>query len=142
MKIEFNKNELYEQLHKLSAQLGLKLQAPELISSVTDDEERIEPLWQAAVVELARCLAPYVIFSIEDDKVEYTLDLPDNWDCEWSSSLSMHCRQFLVNALFARWLYFVSPETANIYKTMNIECAQAVTEILAKRAKPQISKEE
>lgn len=137
MILEFEKKEVYEQLHRLSAQLGLKLQAAEIVASSEDDETRIEPLWQAAAVELVQCLAPYSQFTLDGDTAVYTLDMPDNWDSEFSDSLQMHCRQFIVNSLFARWLYFVSPETANIYKTMNVECALAISNILASRKKPE-----
>lgn len=136
MKIVIEKSNAVEQLHLLSAHLGLKMQAPEIVSSVEDDEERIEPLWSAAAAELAQLLAPYCVYGIVDNRVEYSLDMPDNWKSEHADALQQHCKTFIVNSLLARWLYSLAPESANLYKSLNIECASAIVGILAMRRKP------
>ena len=136
MKIVIEKSEAVEQLHLLSANLGLKMQAPEIVSSVEDDEVRIEPLWRAAAAELARLLAPYCAFVLADNSAEYSLEMPDNWRSDQSDALLQHCMAFIGNSLLARWLYPLAPESAALYKNMNVECASAITNILAMRCKP------
>ena len=138
MKIVIEKSESVEQLHLLSAQMGLKLQAPEIVASVEDDEERIEPLWRSAVAELSQLLAPYATFLTAENKAEYNLSMPDNWDILHIDALQQHCEIFILNSLLFQWLYFVHPESANVYKAMNAERAAAITELLTMRKKPQI----
>ena len=136
MNIVIEKSKAVEQLHLLSAHLGLKMQAPEIVCSVEDDEERIEPLWKAAAAELARLLAPYCAFVLADNSAEYSLEMPDNWRSDQSDALLQHCMAFIGNSLLARWLYPLAPESAALYKNMNVECASAITNILAMRCKP------
>lgn len=136
MKIVIEKSEAVEQLHLLSANLGLKMQAPEIVSSVEDDEVRIEPLWRAAAAELAQLLAPYCVYGLAENSAEYSLEMPDNWKREQAGALQQHCMAFIGNSLLARWLYPLAPESANLYKSMNVECASAITAILAMRSKP------
>ena len=136
MKLIIGKFDILEQFYLLSAQLGMKLQAPELIASVADDEERLEPLWKTAAVELAHTLAPYGTYNVGEKGAEYSLELPDNWKSELSSALRECCSNFLLNSLMVQWLYVVNPERAGIYKSMNVECSLAIVEILTKRRKP------
>ena len=139
MKITIEKSGVLEQLHLLSAQLGLKLQAPDVVASVADDEERIESLWMAAAMELAHTLAPYCTYMPGENGAEYNLALPDNWKDGLSDDLRESCREFILHSLLARWLYFVHPESAGIYKAMNVETASAIVNILAMRRKPQVA---
>ena len=141
MKLVIEKCDILEQLHLLSAQLGLKLQAPEVVATVADDEERIEPLWKTAAVELAHTLAPYGTYTVGEEGAEYRLELPDNWKSELSGALRECCSNFLLNSLMAQWLYVVNPERAGIYKSMNVECSLAIVKILTMRRKPSGSSE-
>lgn len=137
MNIEIEKKEVYDALHRLSANLGVKLQAAELIASTEDDEERILPLWNDSVTELSALLAPHSEVYDSGNRVVFVLDMPENWKCSCMSNLVAQCKAFLSNALFARWMDVVKPDSAALYRALNKNFVTAIEHLLALRTKPE-----
>lgn len=138
MEIEFGfeKRDMLDNLHLMSAHLGLKLHAQDLIVSTTDDEKRIEPMWNMAVGDLQTVLRPYSILAVYPDKVVFKLDMPVNWRDDRIDDLVMQCRIYMLNALYAAWLDSVKPDSAVFYRTLNQNTVSAVKHILELRKKP------
>lgn len=136
MNIEIEKEEMFDTLHRLSANLGIKLQASEVIASTKEDEQRIMPLWCGAVSELSQLLSSHC--SIEDagDRVIFVLDVPKNWKSASLGNLALQCKAFLANSLFARWLDAVKPDSAALCRSLNKNYVVAIEHILSLREKP------
>lgn len=136
MNIEIEKVEIFDALHRLSANFGIKLQASEIVASTEDDEERIHPLWDDAVTELAGLLSPYCIVNDAGDRVVFVLEMPDNWKNSCIGNLVAQCKAFLSNALFARWLDAVKPDSAALYRALNKNFVAAIEQLMSLRTKP------
>lgn len=136
MNIEIEKQEILDALHRMSANFGIKLQATELVSSTPDDEERILPLWQDTVSELAGLLSSCSEVFDSGDRVVFMLDMPENWKSSCMNNLVAQCKAFLSNALFARWLDAVKPDSAALYRALNKNFVAAIEHLLSLRTKP------
>lgn len=136
MEIVIKKNETIEELHRMSAHLGMKLSAPEYIASTAEDEEKISAMWNSAVAELMHCLLPFAQMTVSDDAVCYWLEMPANWKNEQSDNLAAQCKVFLRQALFANWLDYVKADSAMLYRTLNGNTASVIGHILSLRNKP------
>lgn len=134
--IVINKKDVVENLHTLSALLGVKLGAVEHISSTADDVVFIEQLWSAVINELSGLLSPYASFTSDELSVVYKLTMPDNWRNEHADNLTVNCRTYLCNALFALWLDFVKPDSSSLYRAMNTAVAKEIEHILCLRRRP------
>lgn len=137
IELEIDKRDAYDNLHRISAHLGMKLQAAEFIASTVDDEQRIEPMWNMAVGELQRLLQPYSSLVLPDDKAVFELNMPANWRDDQYATLATHCRIYILNALYAAWLDTVKPDSAAFYRTLNQNTISAIKHILELRKKPQ-----
>ncbi|MBQ8271080.1 MAG: hypothetical protein IJZ22_07770 [Bacteroidaceae bacterium] len=136
MNIVIDKNEIVCGLHKMSAHLGVKLSAPELVASTPDDEEKITVMLQASSVELLKLLSPYATFADGADAYTYLLEMPVNWKVGQMGNLVNLCKMYMQYSLFARWLDFVKSDSAMLYRTLNAETASAIVHILSLREKP------
>lgn len=136
MNIEIEKQEILDALHRMSANFGIKLQATELVSSTPDDEERILPLWQDTVSEFAGLLSSCSEVFDSGDRVVFILDMPENWKSSCMNNLVAQCKAFLSNALFARWLDAVKPDSAALYRALNKNFVAAIEHLLSLRTKP------
>lgn len=137
MEIVIDKNKIISDLHRVSAHLGMKLSAPELVASTADDVVKIEIMLSASLVELLKLLTPYATLEHSDNTVTYKLDMPANWRVGRMENLVALCDNFLVHSLFARWLDFVNSDCAALYRALNAENASAIAHILSLREKPQ-----
>ena len=137
MEIVIEKDKIIEKLHKMSAHMGNKLSAPELVASTLDDVAKIEVMVSAAVVELLKLLSPYSTLISDSNEVAYELSMPANWKKSRLDNLLALCENYLVHSLFARWLDFVKSDSAALYRTLNAENASAIMHILSLREKPQ-----
>ena len=122
MEIVIEKEKIIEELHGMSAHLGNKLSAPELIASTADDS--------------AKMLSPYATLVNNSDEIVYELSMPSNWKTDRADTLAALCENYLVHSLFARWLDFVKSDSAVLYRTLNMENAAAIQHILLLREKP------
>ncbi len=136
MNIEIEKKEVLDALHRLSANLGVKLQAAEFVASTEDDVERILPMWNDSVAELSGLLSPHSEVYDSDDKVVFVLDMPENWKSSCMSNLVAQCKAFLSNTLFARWMDAVKPDSAALYRALNKNFVAAIEHLLSLRTKP------
>lgn len=136
MEFEINKADCVENLHIMSAHLGMKLGAPELVASTDDDDEKIASMWDGALSELLQLLSPYAQMQQDDNIVKITLNMPSNWKESLCENLSAQCLIYLRQSLFARWLDFVKADTAMLYRTLNQNIASAITHIISIRKKP------
>lgn len=136
MNIEIEKSEVLDALHRLSADFGVKLQAPEILTSTSDDEERMLPMWRDTVAELTGLLSPYCVLNDAGDRVFFNLEMPVNWKSSAFDNLVAQCKAFLSNALFARWLDAVRPDAAALYRNLNKSFIVAIEHILSLREKP------
>lgn len=121
----------------MSAHLGNKLSAPELVASTTDDTVKIEVLLSATLVDLLKLLSPYATLINDSAEITYELNMPTNWKTGRLDNLIALCENYLVHSLFARWLDFIKSDSATLYRTLNIENAAAIQHILSLREKPQ-----
>ena len=137
MEIVIDKDKTIEKLHKMSAHLGNKLSAPELVASTADDAAKIEVLLSAAVVELLKLLSPYAALISDSNEVVYELSMPANWKKSRLDNLLALCENYLVHSLYARWLDCVKSDSAALYRALNAENASAILHILSLREKPQ-----
>lgn len=136
MNIVIDKNEIMSGLHKMSAHLGVKLSAPELVASTADDEEKIAVMLQASSIEMLKLLTPYASLDDGDEVFTYLLEMPANWKVGQMGNLINLCKMYLQYSLFARWLDFVKSDSAMLYRTLNAETASAIIHILSLREKP------
>ncbi len=136
MEITINKQDAIDNLHRVTGNLGLKLGAPELVASTEEDTERITPLWNGATTELLQLLQPYANMNYNTVGVTYSLQMPVNWKNSQLTNLCMQCIAYVKQSLVARWLDFVKPDSAMLYRTLNRDIADAVLHILALRKKP------
>lgn len=137
MEIVIEKSKIVEDLHKMSAHLGKKMSAPELVASTADDDLKIELMLSASVAELLKLLSPYATLEKNVDGYVYRLTMPVNWKRSRSENLVALCDNYLVHSLFARWLDFVKSDSAALYRALNSENAAAISHILLLREKPQ-----
>ncbi len=136
MEITINKQDVIENLHKVTGNLALKLGAPELIASTEEDVERIAPLWNNASLDLLHVLSPYADMLFNNNGVVYSLEMPVNWKVSQRNNLFMQCAAYIKQALVVRWLDFVKPDSAMLYRTLNQNIAEAIQHILTLRQKP------
>lgn len=136
MDIVIKKDEIMAGLHKISAHFGMKLSAPELLASTADDGEKTALMLQAAAMELLKRLSPYAALEQTDEALVYVLNMPVNWKTGQTDNLKALCFDYLLHALFARWLDFVKSDGALLYRTLNGETASAILHILSLREKP------
>lgn len=136
MEIKFNKETSVNELHRMSAHLGMKLGAPDFVASTDDDTNRIDNMWSGAVAELAALLLPYATYEFTQDGVIYRLVMPSNWKETREKNLIEQCRLFLHQALFARWLDYIRADSAMLYRTLNNDTASVITHLLSLRKKP------
>lgn len=136
MDIVIEKIKVIDNLHRQSAQLGLKVQAPEIVASTADDEERIEPMWSGVTAELLAIMQPYANLTTNDATVTYHLAMPSNWSAEQSGNLALHCNAYLCNALVAMWMDAVKPDSANLFRALNKSNVETIEYILCQRKKP------
>lgn len=136
MNIVIEKSEVLDALHRISADFGVKLQAPGVITATKDDEERLLPMWRDTVAELVALLSPYCTLDDVGDKVLLYLEMPANWKISAFNNLVAQCKAFFSNALFARWLDAIKPDTAALYRNLNKNSIMAIERILALREKP------
>ncbi|MBQ8543257.1 MAG: hypothetical protein IJ436_07280 [Bacteroidaceae bacterium] len=137
MKIVINKNDIVDKLHSISAHLGNKLSATELVASTSDDATKIDIMLSASLVELMKLLSPYATLSSSGNVAELDLTMPVNWKSDRAANLVALCENYVVHSLFARWLDFIKSDGAALYRTLNNENAVAISHILALREKPQ-----
>jgi hypothetical protein len=137
MNIEIEKKDVFDALHRMSANWGVKLQAAELVASTQDDEERILPLWRDSVAELSGLLSPFSEVFDSGDSVVFILDMPTNWKSSCMNNLVAQCKAFLSNALFARWMDAVKPDSAALYRSLNKNFVAAIEHLLSLRTKPE-----
>ncbi|MBQ4063329.1 MAG: hypothetical protein IJC92_03520 [Bacteroidaceae bacterium] len=137
MEIVIEKEKIVEELHRMSAHLGNKLSAPELVASTADDATKIETMLSASVAELLSILSPYAVLNEQPANVVYELNMPANWKSGRADNLLALCRNYLLHSLFARWLDFIKADSAALYRTLNNENAAAILHILSLREKPQ-----
>lgn len=136
MEILFTKKELTDELHRVTAHLGVKLGAPEFVASCDDDAPKIELLMRSSVDDLVEVMLPYAHRSEEDLFFKITLSMPCNWKSDRIDTLRAECGQYLHYALLSRWLDFVKPDSAMLYRTLNKTNEAAVQHILSLREKP------
>lgn len=136
MEIQFTKKELIDELHRLTAHMGMKLGAPELVASCDDDTPKIELLMRSSVDDLIEVMSPYAHRIEEDLSYKISLSMPGNWKSNRIETLRAECGQYLQYALLARWLDFVKPDSAMLYRTLNKTNETAVQHILSLREKP------
>ncbi len=136
IEIKFKKEDCVNELHRMSAHLGMKLGTPEFMASTDDDILKIDGMWFAATAELARLLQTYAMMSITSVDVTYKMDMPANWKDSSTNNLVEQCRLFLHQALFARWLDYIKADSAMLYRTLNENTASAISHLLALRKKP------
>lgn len=136
MEIKIDKKELLTDLHRMSAHLGMKLGAPELVASTVDDEDKIELLLQASFAELLNILSPYATIEQIADEAVFTMDMPANWKKGQANALVLLSCDYLRHSLLARWLDSVKSDNAMLYRTLNRETADAIVHILSLREKP------
>lgn len=136
MEINFSKETSVNELHRMSAHLGMKLGAPDFVASTDDDANRIDNMWSGAVAELAALLQPYATYEFTQEGVIYSLVMPSNWKETQEKNLVEQCRLFLHQALFARWLDYVRADSAMLYRTLNNDTASVITHLLSLRKKP------
>ena len=79
MEIVIEKEKIIEELHGMSAHLGSKLSAPELIASTADDNAKIEIMLSATLAEVLKLLSPYATLVNNSDEIVYELSMPSNW---------------------------------------------------------------
>lgn len=137
MKITINKTDLIDKLHSMSAHLGSKLSATELVASTADDTTKIELMFSASLIELLKLLSPYATLNSSGGVAEFELNMPVNWKSDRADSLIALCENYLIHSLFARWLDFIKSDSAALYRTLNGENAVAILHILSLREKPQ-----
>ncbi|MBR2416165.1 MAG: hypothetical protein IKB11_05365 [Bacteroidaceae bacterium] len=136
MEIVIEKEKIIEELHGMSAHLGNKLSASELIASTADDSAKIEIMLSATLAEVLKLLSPYATLVNNSDEIVYELSMPSNWKTDRANTLAALCENYLVHSLFARWLDFVKSDSAVLYRTLNMENAAAIQHILLLREKP------
>lgn len=136
MKIEIIKRDVLDTLHRMSAHLGMKLQAPEFVASTPDDESKIAVMLEHVLAELQSVLQPYALLDMYDDKAVFTLDMPPNWNSDCLNNLKMQCRVYVENELYAAWLDFVKPDSAAFHRSLNKETISAIIHLLELRKKP------
>ena len=93
--IIIEKQEIVDKLHKLSAHIGMKVSAPEMLASTADDEAKIDIMLGAASVELLNVLLPYASLQQSGGRVVYSLDMPVNWKRAQLPALQGFCNDFL-----------------------------------------------
>ena len=136
MKIEIVKRDVFDNLHRISAHLGMKLQASEFVASTPDDEPKIEIMWKHVLAGLLNILQPYATLEIKNDRAVYTLDMPANWKSEHLGNLIMQCCIYVDNELYAVWLDSVKPDSATFYRSLNKETSLAIVHLLELRKRP------
>lgn len=136
MKIEIIKREVLDTLHRISAHLGMKLQAPEFVASTPDDEPKIEIMLEKVLAGLQSLLQPYALLDMHEDKAVYTLDMPPNWNSACLDNLIMQCIIYVGNELYAAWLDSVKPDSAAFYRSLNKDTLSAIIHLLELRNKP------
>ena len=136
MEIVIDKKEILTDLHKMSAHLGMKFAAPELVASTEDDEVKIEVLLQASLAELLKLLSPYATLEQDDSEAVFGMSMPVNWKTGQGNALVVLSRDYLLHSLLARWLDSVKSDNAMLYRTLNRETANAIVHILSLREKP------
>lgn len=137
MEIIIEKENIIEELHRISAHLGNKLSVPELVASTADDESKIDIMLSASVAELFNILSPYAVLKPSDTDIIYELNMPANWKSSRNDSLRALCKNYLIYSVFARWLDFVKGDSAALYRALNKENVVAILHILSLREKPQ-----
>lgn len=136
MEIVINKEKIVENLHKMSAHIGSKLSAPELVASTADDEGKIELMLSDSLVDLLKLLSPYATIKHTATTVIYELDMPANWKSGRVGNLSALCENFILHSLFAAWLDYIKSDAAALHRTLNSENVVAIRHILSLREKP------
>ncbi len=134
--IIIEKQEIVDKLHKLSAHIGMKVSAPEMLASTADDEAKIDIMFDAATVELLNVLLPYASVLKSGGRVVYSLDMPVNWKRAQLPALQGFCNDFLLHSLLARWFDFLKNDSAGLYRALNKENAAAIIHLLQLREKP------
>ncbi len=136
MNIEIEKNEVLDALRRMSADFGIKLQAPEILTATLDDEQRMLPMWHDTVAELTGLLSPHCVLNDAGERVSFSLEMPANWKSSALNNLVAQCKAFLSNALFARWLDAIRPDAAALYRNLNKSFIAAIEHIISLREKP------
>ena len=134
--IIIEKQKIVDKLHKLSAHIGMKVAAPEMLASTADDEAKIDIMFSAASVELLNVLQPYATVQQSEGRVVYSLDMPVNWKRAQLPVLQSFCNDFLLHSLLARWFDFLKNDSAGLYRALNKENAVAIIHLLQLREKP------
>ncbi len=135
MNICIDKNKIFDGMKRQTALLALKNENNLAIAYCDDDNERVEPLWLAAIDELLQLMLPFARMSATDDSVEFLLALPSNWDDAQADSLQLLACNYVETALTARWLDNVKPDSAMLLRSLNNSTASAINELLYSRRK-------
>lgn len=136
MEFIFTKKELADELHRLTAHLGMKLGAADIVASCDDDAPKIELLMRSSVDELVEIMQPYAACNEDNLSFKIALTMPSNWKSNRLDTLRAECGQYLQYSLLSRWLDFVKPDSAMLYRTLNKTNETAVQHILSLREKP------
>lgn len=136
MNIKIDKKSVIDEMHRQTALLALKNENGEIIAYNDDDENRVEPLWLAALDELLQLLLPYARMSVGEDGADYLLSLPANWDDAQAESLQQLAANYVTTSLTARWLDNVKPDSAMLLRSLNSSTGNAINELLFARKKP------
>lgn len=136
MNISIDKKSVIDEMHRQTALLALKNENGEIIAYNEDDEDRVEPLWLAALDELLQLLLPYARMSVGEDSVDFLLSLPANWDDAQVESLQQLAVSYVTTSLTARWLDNVKPDSAMLLRSLNSSTGNAINELMYARKKP------
>ena len=136
MEIVIERKNVVDRLRKVTAHLGMKLAAPELLAATADDDVKVDVMYSASLVELLNVMLPYASLVRGKDSDTFILDVPSNWKSAQAGALSAFCEEFVSVSLVARWLDFVKSDSASLYRVLNKENASAITHILLLRDKP------
>ena len=135
MNIKIDKKSVIDEMHRQTALLALKNENGEIIAYCEDDDDRVEPLWLAALDELLQLMLPYARMSAGEDGAEYLLSLAANWDDSQAESLQQLAVNYVTTSLTARWLDNVKPDSAMLLRSLNSSTGNAINELMYARKK-------
>lgn len=136
--IVIHEEEVFEEVHRITAYAGLKTGNVEGVASTGDDTKILNSFWNEAVASLLDVAGRYAnLQEDEEGAAVLQIDVPDNWREENVNDFRRLASQYMVNAVCALWFALSLPDKVLMYQTANVPIARSIKVCLAGRKKPE-----